>query len=575
MAMGLLAGMAFIAVPVLGWDFRYFPGDLADGRFNLYLLEHAYRYITGRVDYFWGAPFMFPEANVISYSDNLLGSAPIYALFRLVGLSDFSAYQGWFLTVAALNYAAAYYFLHYVCKNRYAAALGAFVFAFSLALQSQMPHAQTFPRYAVPLALWALVKFGESFRPRYFFLAVLMVVYQVYCGIYLGFMLVVPVGLVLILLAWNGRELIVQKIKSVRWWLKMVFSVGVGVAVLLPLMLPYIRRGENVVKSGYEQIVLTLPRLSDYLFAIDGSPWWFVLQDTGKDHPYWWDLQLFAGGVATLCMAVAAAWVVWRWAKNRFDVAALSQAQTLLLAGVFTFVLFLRVGPDISAYYLLYQLPGFDALRSLGRIINVEILFFGLAVAWIFARIVPDVRGIRSFGLFLGALALLTLDNYLPSESMPHTPVAASTGRTAPLDSIFSSLPEGTVVSYEPDSLQGLPIYAHIDAMLLTQKHGLIAVNGYSATSPPRFDRYWRSPDADTRNFWLAGKLSVVDTLYVVRSPSRLERVSTRDIEVRRIMNYIRSDEAWMESIRSKAADRGIPVDSMLRLDAQWTLEHP
>ena len=82
MPFGLVLGLCFFTFKIIGFDFSYFPGDLGDGRLNLYFLEHAHKFFTGKISSFWEAPFMYPEPNVTAYSDNLLGSAPIYSFFE-------------------------------------------------------------------------------------------------------------------------------------------------------------------------------------------------------------------------------------------------------------------------------------------------------------------------------------------------------------------------------------------------------------------------------------------------------------------------------------------------------------
>ncbi|MFN2430942.1 MAG: hypothetical protein ABR574_13060, partial [Cryomorphaceae bacterium] len=162
MLLALALGVYFFLINILGPDFAYFSGDLGDARLNIYFLEHAYRFFTGQVDSFWNAPFMYPTPDVMSYSDTLLGSAPIFALFRLLGCDVYTSFQWWYAVLVILNFSAAYLFLNYVFKNRYAAALGAFVFAFSIGIHSQGYHAQTFARFAIPIALLMAVKFKES-----------------------------------------------------------------------------------------------------------------------------------------------------------------------------------------------------------------------------------------------------------------------------------------------------------------------------------------------------------------------------------------------------------------------------
>jgi len=90
--LGLILGLYFIVLNVTGINFEYFPGDLGDGRFNIYILEHAHQYFSGNLDSFWNAPFMYPEKEIITFSDNLLGTAPIYSIFRVFGADIFTAF---------------------------------------------------------------------------------------------------------------------------------------------------------------------------------------------------------------------------------------------------------------------------------------------------------------------------------------------------------------------------------------------------------------------------------------------------------------------------------------------------
>src|SRR5690606_18260363 len=123
--LGLILGVYFIVLNITGTNFAYFPGYLGYARFNMYILEHAHKFLSGSIDSFWSAPFMYPEKEVITYSDNLLGSAPIYSFFRILGYDLITSFQFWLITVITLNYSTCYLFLNWLFKNRYEAVLGA------------------------------------------------------------------------------------------------------------------------------------------------------------------------------------------------------------------------------------------------------------------------------------------------------------------------------------------------------------------------------------------------------------------------------------------------------------------
>ncbi len=49
---------------------------------------------------------------------------------------------------------------------------------------------------------------------------------------------------------------------------------------------------------------------------------------------------------------------------------------------------------------------------------------------------------------------------------------------------------------------------------------------------------------------------------------------SAKEDKLRKTIKYIKSDKAWMEKIKEKAAKHNISVDSMVYLDAQWSITH-
>ncbi len=581
---GLLSGLYFITLQVVDPSFLYFPGDLGDGRLNLYFLENAYKYFTGESASFWNAPFMYPEPNVIALSDNLLGSAPLYSFFRILGMTTFTSYQWWFVILAALNYSSAFLFLRKLFKNNYAAVLGAMVFAFSIALQSQMTHAQTFPRFAIPLAFLMAIKFKEELQPRYFFYALLFVVYQIYCGIYLGFMLAIPIGILFIILTWTSPER-KQRFKDKKWILRIIGGGTINGILVLPLIIPYMQRNKAPTLNHYREILDSVPTIKSHFFSQQGSLLWDFLSGTATNYPAWWDHQIFAGGIATLCILIFAGIQFNRLYKNRFRPGHGSVLSSLFLAGLITKILYLRAG-RISIYFLVYLLPGFSSMRSMTRIINIELLFFAIATAWI-VSIILKKQGWKSVLLFLLLAGLFIGDNYFREGKSYRTEKSLAMDRTESLVNLIDSLPEGTVISYEPETLETASIHYHLDAMLAAQACNLISINGYSASCPFDFGPFWRNIDADSRTHWLSKSARSFDTLYVLLSVDKYRKVLWSEVEdyqdpdepsyeekIQKKIEYIRSDKDWMKYIEEKAQEQQIPVDSMLLLDAAWTIEN-
>jgi hypothetical protein len=66
---------------------------------------------------------------------------------------------------------------------------------------------------------------------------------------------------------------------------------------------------------------------------------------------------------------------------------------------------------------------------------------------------------------------------------------------------------------------------------------------------------------------WYLGTRGFVeDALESIKDPYQVEVALT--------MNRIESDHDWMKKVKDKAQDKGISVERMLELDAQWVVEH-
>ena len=497
----LFLGLHFSLMNGLGWNLEYFPGDAGDARFNNYILEHGTRYLAGSEPQFWNAPFLHPQENVITYSDNLLGTMPIYALFRGFGADRETAFQLWTIALVVLNFACAFAFLKWLTKNWYAAAIGAYIFAFSLALQSQMAHAQMFPRFFIPLALWAALIFHENLNPKFLFLTLISVVGQFYAGIYLGFMLIVPVFTILLLtvfLKWKSIQALFGKN---RWWLKSASAIAIPMTLLWLLMRPYKAVSGNFDDLIYDNIHDSIPTLKSFIFPAFGSNW-TTLDGIANDYPNFWDHQIFPGGIAVLSIfAVLTVGLVRVVRKSAID----QKWWILLIAGVLTFTFFLRFG-DFSLYKLLFNVPGFDSMRSMTRIINIELIFFAIASAVVLKLLFNRWKSQYTLIFFLAFLPVLVYDNYIQPEWTSRTKKANIQNEREDLKKKMSGIPEGSVVSYEPDSLRYPVMFYQLDMMIAAQDLNLITINGYTARFPEQYAPYGWNPSAETRKNWLKSK---------------------------------------------------------------------
>ncbi len=513
--LGLFIVFFFFAFNVTGLDLAYFPGDLGDGRFNTYILEHAHKFLTLQESSLWEAPFMYPEPHVITYSDNLVGSAPFYSVWRMFTDRE-TSFQLWFITMYFLNFTFSYLFLNSTFKNKYAAVLGAMIFTISIALQSQMTHAQTFPRFPIPIAFWMAMLFMKDLKPHYFFLTLLAVVYQFYCGIYLGFFLIAPISILLLAILVVKRKELINKVKTLKWNLLILTSLIINTVVLLLLMLPYMERSKTAKVNYYWDVIDSVPTIRSYFSSQQGSLFWDFLSNTSKDYPAFWDHQIFTGIIAMTAMLVfILLGVKSLFIKNIFNKLNLSKEQGILLIScVGTFVFYTRF-QGYSMYKILYDLPGFNSMRSLTRIINIELLFYGIALTLITVILFKYIKK-KQWIVFMTLLSLVTLDNYFKPMSSYKMDKKVSQARVSKLTQQMKHIPEGSLVSYEFKGVIDSEAYHQIDGMLAAQSYNLKCINAYSADIPEGFYHYFVSPSAESRQIWFDKKQLQADTVYVV-----------------------------------------------------------
>jgi hypothetical protein len=153
-------------------------------------------------------------------------------------------------------------------------------------------------------------------------------------------------------------------------------------------------------------------------------------------------------------------------------------------------------------------------MRSLTRIINVELLFFGIAFATILLLILKKWK-ISSLLLFILIFPLLVLDNSIKYDSAVKMNKAELETRHNKLVEKMDHLSPGTVIAYEPEELNDPAHFYQLDAMLAAQSLHLKSVNGYSAIAPPTFDKYWVNPSEESRKIWFQ-RFPQADTISVV-----------------------------------------------------------
>ena len=489
----LILGMWLVILKPLGPHLALVPGNLGDARFNNYVLEHFFDWAAGLTKNYWNAPFFYPYPQTMAFSDNLLGSAPFYALFRWAGLDRESAYQGWYILGYILNFTAAYYVLWRLGFKSLAAGFGAFFFTFGLPLLAQESHAQLLYRFGIPLASYFLWRFFQSPRLWNLILMATFLAWQFFLSIYMGVFLLFLLVVLIILLPFHisgqafwQRLAIWPRCLIQAWSLARLperIIAGIAVAVLglgLGAMLAPYYQVTKVYSfpRNWADISIMLPRWKSYLLA-GSSLLWRINGSFFSSLPVVWEQNLFPG--LSIVLALLTGISMRFQTENRrlawlhFDAALVLVAFTLDIHG-------------FSFYRLVYQLPGINSIRAITRIMLVIMWPLALFATWamdgFLQRFADRHRWMQGFAYMVAVLmvcesALFSHTTYVKAAEQAH------------LEALRKQIPAkvpANPILYFAWNLQSPYWTKEIDAMLVAQELGWPTLNGYSGNAPKG---YW------------------------------------------------------------------------------------
>jgi hypothetical protein len=499
-----IAGMYILPLSVMGLNLSRIPGDLGDARLNNYLLEHGYRWLTGRDHSFWNAPFFFPSTNVMAFSDNHLGTLGLYACFRWLGLDRETAFQSWMLVLFCLNYGTCFWVLRRLSISSLGAAAGAFIFSFSLPMAAQMNHIQLLPRFCIPLAFYFAWEYMQKGGMSSFIALCVVLVWQFYCTVYIGLFTTYLLGALLVAhgalnfrrIPWRQVLIGFRKSFPLR-----TTTVLVSVAALLPLMIPYYKAAHEIGLRPWSTVAALLPTPGSYFLPFPGSLLWSWLHPIRSELAFPWEHWIFPG-VIPYGSLLAVAYLCFR--------SRLSSLAPLGLATVGAFLILVAVTlsvKGISLYRLAVLIPGVRAVQGVSRIVLVLVfllaLQIGILLTYIEHRRLAKAKTFARVSILLLLFCIIVFDQYCKAPSSFDK--KASQERSALLATKIRTLNEATgikVFCYMPETNE--PFFVvHLDAMMAAQSLGLATVNGYSGNCPRNYPLITAFSDVAKLEAWV------------------------------------------------------------------------
>jgi hypothetical protein len=469
-----LGGMLLTFYPTIFSGFERMQPEAGDVLLNNYFFEHTYRWAFDR-DYpfpFWSPGFFYPTEHTFTYSETLVGTAPLYWLLR-VCFSESVSCQLWILITCALNYLAMVVVLRWFGVNTILTAAGAYVFAFGLIRADHLTHQHLMVQYFSPFAVWYAWAFLHEPTARRWALLIALSAWQVLASLHLGWFLVF--GL-LIFAAWGFA------VEAGSWQRVWRFVRARPVLTVLPLLAGAIVVGlyARHFYSGtpghraYWEAAMYGPYPDGWFVATPGSLW---ADHLTWRHPDEFPEKMLFQGFTVYAVFLLAGWHAWR---RRFP------GRGLALAGVGTAgVLMLcvtRWGDDVSLWFVVHLVvPGANAFRAIGRIAFAAYMF-GLIGGLVGVQALLTERVARPrtrYALFALVAALMVLEQVRPfPESFDKREEFFGPARA------LAPHLEGADVAYLVDN-ESMPNFRHhIAAMWAGLWAKVPVMNGFSGTWP-------------------------------------------------------------------------------------------
>ena len=502
----LICGLYSMPLKIIETNLSKMPGDLGDTRFNNYILEHGHKYLTGQIDSFWNAPFLYPYKNVTALSDNLIGTLPIYSVFRF-GTDRETSFLLWIISLFVLNYIFCFIALKKWSGENILSSVGAYIFAFSIYNLGQFDHVQVLPKFIAPLVIFWCWKFLSEGKSKYFIFMSLGLIYQFYCGIYLAFLLIY------ILMFLSISYFIVYKdfkvfsgFKEKKYLATLAVTIIASIVLLFPLIQPYLDVAKTMGMRKFESAFSTIPHLRSYFFATPSSAVWNVLSDHGIGKlDVWWNHYLFVGALPWIGVLTTVFLLFFK--KND----KLNKKQNLFfLTTLFLCVIFCLNINGFTLYEYIFKIPGFSSMRSIDRIINLEVFVFILVFVFSFKSIIQAFPKMQ-FLLYLLPV-LVVIENQVDASKVKRFDKETTQSRIAdvkasikkqydPKYSAIAYMAFHTYVGPEESGYMGYVARA-LDVMIACQELNIKCVNSYTGFDPGNYLNFFYEPRDRTLKEW-------------------------------------------------------------------------
>jgi hypothetical protein len=492
-SLGSLALAVLMTWPTLRYPLHTLPQDFHDPALQAWQMAWSGHILLTDPAGLWDSNTFFPEPLSFAFSDTLLGYAPA----GMIGEGPTAAilrYNIMFVLAHALATFGAYALVRQLGAGRTGAIVAGAAYTYAPWMLAQAGHLHIVSNGGIPLALAMLARgHGWSFKHGYrdhkrhagwAFAGWLVAAWQISLGFGIGlvFAYVLAALVVVAILTWfwrKARHWAVRRQFGGRLFLADLFGGLIFAATGVLLSLPYFDVAHRYPEATrrVEDLEAYAPPPSGFFIAPQESLIWGDLHENVRDGLRWPAEMTVLPGYVLYALALAGLFFsVWK-VRHRL----------LLLAGVVVTAI-LAMGPNFFGgkytYLPLFEhLPGWDGLRTPGRLVLWTTLLLGILAAGTVSALVRRVDDIGATRVTQRPGALLRLVTLVPLvlvlvEGLNTTP-----------HPVVPRQPE--VMRTDPGPIMVLPFNLTYEqpVMLWTTTRFQPVVNGGSGFTPARQER--------------------------------------------------------------------------------------
>lgn len=473
-------------------------GNDGDGRLIAYVHEHWYGVLRGRNA--WLDPtYFYPTKGVLGYCDTFFLNEVFYAPLRALRVEPLLAYQ---LTLIALTLVGFCSFVALASRFLQAplavALLGAWVFTFANNLAIKAGHSQLYGVYWLPLILYlaAAARASRVDRPgRSAALAAasgLLAALLFFSAYYVAWFGTLAAGITAaVVVLWKPRRTWAAAKDGARTaWRSLLAFAGAFSIGIVPFLLTYLPVLDQTGGRRYADAMNYAGQVTDLWNVGPGNLLWRDVFD-GRFGPPPGRLPNIEVNLAvppllvlaTLALAVVSV-VLYRRQADRAS-APPPLAAVLTITAIVVAILPVNTSAG-SAWAVVWNLPGAHAIRAIFRLQIVNQLVVALAFVAGATTVLRRWRGRRRSPLLAALVIVAAGLLMLEQVNVGDYSTIDRSANVALLDAVPTPPPSCRSFYVTMADAQDRPWYAQqIDAMLISQRLQLPAVNGYSGQFPP------------------------------------------------------------------------------------------